>query len=263
MASSSCFQLQRGDSPLLISIPHLGSEIPEELRERFTHRALIFSDTDWHLDRLYSFAASMNATVIQSNISRYVIDLNRPATGESLYPGMITTTLCPLENFRGEALYRPDHEPDEIEIARRVTSYWRPYHETLKAELARLRSMHASVLLWEAHSIASLLPRLFSGKLPDFSFGTADGESCGEAVISGALSAVRGSDVGWVLNGRFKGGFITRRYGAPKEGIHAVQLEICQCTYMEEFAPYEWRADLAAQVSPLIKSAVKGALDAL
>jgi N-formylglutamate deformylase len=263
MTEPTTHQVQRGNGPLLISISHLGTEIPEGLRDSYTAEAMALSDTGWHLDRLYNFAKKLDATVIQSRYSRYVIDLNRPATGESLYPGMVTSTLCPLETFRGEALYRPGMEPDEAEIARRISTYWRPYHDALKSELARLRSDHDNVLLWEAHSIASLLPRLFAGKLPDFNFGTSDGESCDERLIASALGAIRGHDVSWVLNGRFKGGFITRKYGDPEAGIHAIQLELCQCTYMEEFAPFEWRADLAAKVAPLIEDSIISTLGAL
>lgn len=262
MIESTDFRIERGNSPLVISIPHLGTEIPDELQHCYSAAAIERADTDWHLDRLYTFALGLGATVIRPRYSRYVIDLNRPATGESLYPGMVTT-LCPLETFRGEALYKTSMEPDEGEITRRISAYWHPYHDALKSELARLRLRHNNVLLWEAHSIASMLPRLFNGKLPDFNFGTSDGESCSEVVITGAIDKIRYSDVSWVLNGRFKGGFITRKYGAPQTGIHAVQLELCQCTYMEEFAPFEWREDLAVKTAPLIERAIVGALDAL
>lgn len=263
MPEAANFHIKRGNSPLLISIPHLGTEIPEELRNSYSQEAWDLPDTDWHLDRLYSFASRLDATIMWPRYSRYVIDLNRPATGESLYPGMVTTTLCPLETFRGESLYKPGMEPDEVEVDRRVSIYWRPYHDALKEELARLRASHSNVLLWEAHSIASMLPRLFDGKLPDLNYGTSDGESCGENVIAGALRAVRDRNVSWVLNGRFKGGFITRKYGSPKDGIHAIQLELCQSTYMEEFSPFEWRADLAANVAPLIENSISGALASL
>jgi len=263
MTDASISHVHQGRSPLLISIPHLGTDIPDDLRGRFSPEALSVADTDWHLDRLYEFASRYDATVIRPTYSRYVIDLNRPATGESLYPGMLTTTLCPQETFRGEPVYREGMEPDEAEVARRVAVYWRPYHEGLKSEIARLRSQHPQVLLWEAHSIASVLPRLFSGKLPDFNFGTSDGESCGESIIAAAVKAVRDSNVSWVLNGRFKGGFITRKYGAPHEGVHAIQLELCQSTYMEEFVPFDWRPDLAAKVAPLIEACVCGALGAV
>lgn len=254
------FDIERRSGPLLISIPHVGTAIPDDLREVYTPEALCLADTDWHLDRLYDFAARLNATVIRARYSRYVIDLNRPATGESLYPGMITTTLCATETFRGEPVYKEGREPDQEEIDRRVARYWRPFHGALQEEIARLRESSPEVLLWEAHSIASVLPRLFSGKLPDLNFGTSDGQSCGDSVIAAAVDSVRASDLSWVLNGRFKGGFITRKYGDPTNGVHAIQLEMCQSIYMEEVAPFDWRSDLASEVAPLVEASMKRAL---
>lgn len=259
----SLFSLHRRESPLIISIPHLGTRIPGELRSQYTREALTLADTDWHLDRLYDFAEALDATVIHGTISRYVIDLNRPATGESLYPGMITTSLCPTETFRGEPVYREGLAPQESEIARRTETYWRPYHNALKGEIARLRAVHPHILLWEAHSIASVLPRMFPGKLPDLNFGTSDGQACDETVIAAAIASARSSELSWVLNGRYKGGFITRRYGAPASGIHAIQLEMCQSLYMDEVAPFEWRADLADRIAPIVHACVEGALDSL
>ena len=260
MHADTIRELHRGRSPLLVSIPHLGTLIPEELRNLYAPAALMVADTDWHLDRLYAFAQRLDATIICAKVSRYVIDLNRPATGESLYPGMITSSLCPSETFRGEPIYQTGSEPSDEEVARRVDTYWRPYHVTLQEEIARLRAVHANVLLWEAHSIASVLPRLFPGKLPDLNFGTSDGDSCNDSVIAGAIDAVRGSDFSWVLNGRFKGGFITRKYGAPANGVHAIQLEMCQSLYMDEHAPFGWRDDLASRISPVVQACVENAL---
>lgn len=260
MSAHPIFDLDRRTGPLLISIPHLGTELPAELRDHYSAAGLTLADTDWYQDRMYAFAESLGATVLRARISRYVIDLNRPATGESLYPGMTTSSLCPTETFRGEPVYAEGCDPDANELARRVTTYWRPYHTALQQELARLRDAHSHVLLWEAHSIASVLPRLFSGKLPDFNFGTSDGESCSDPVIAAAVNEARTSDLSWVLNGRFKGGFITRRYGAPADGIHAIQLEMCQSLYMEEFAPFEWRSDLAGRVRPVVQACVQAAL---
>jgi N-formylglutamate deformylase len=254
------FEIRRGNSPLILSIPHLGTVIPAELRDRYTPEALAVVDTDWHLDKLYAFATELDATVMQATVSRYVIDLNRPASGESLYPGMVTTSLCPSETFRGEPLYLEGCAPDDEEMAKRVAQYWRPYHAGLQAEVARLRATHANILLWEAHSIASVLPRLFPGKLPDLNFGTSDGDSCSENVIAAALEAVRGGPHSWVLNGRFKGGFITRRYGAPLNGVHAIQLEMCQSLYMDEAAPFGWRPDLAGDVARIVRACVRNAL---
>lgn len=263
MSSIPPFVLSPRKGPLIISIPHLGRHVPDELREEYTPEAGLLEDTDWHLDKLYAFASELDATVIAATVSRYVIDLNRPASGESLYPGMVTTSLCPTETFRGAPIYRPGCEPPAAEVARRVATYWNPYHQALKEQIARLRAEHPQILLWEAHSIASVLPRLFSGKLPDFNFGTSDGQSCSASVIAGAVDAVRGSPWSWVVNGRFKGGFITRRYGAPAAGVHAVQLEMCQSLYMEEDAPFKWRADSAQAVQPAVRSALRGALQGL
>ena len=220
-------------------------------------------DTDWHLDRNYAFAAALDATVISAKVSRYVTDLNRAAAGEWLYPGMTTTSLCPLETFRGQEIYREGRAPDEKEVERRIATHWRPYHFALQDELARLRAQQAHVLLWKAHSIASLLPRLFQGKLPDFKFGTADGASCTGDVVKGAIDPMRESQVSWVLNGRFKGGFITRRYGAPVGGIHAIQLEMSHSLYPEESAQFWWRPDLADKAMPVVQACVQGSLTAL
>jgi N-formylglutamate deformylase len=261
MSQLQPFELTRRDAPILISIPHLGRHIPDDLKESFTPQARQLEDTDWHLDQLYAFAGEIGATILRATVSRYVIDLNRPASGESLYPGMITTSLCPVETFRGVPLYQAGSEPGAAEISRRVDRYWNPYHDALKAEIARLRKRHGQVLLWEAHSIASVLPRLFSGTLPDFNFGTSDGQSCDEAVAAGAVDAIRDGDWSWVVNGRFKGGFITRRYGSPRQGVHAIQLEMCQSLYMDEQAPFAWRSDLAASVAPAVRACVEGALE--
>jgi len=263
MSTTPIVEIEQRGGPLLVSIPHVGTEIPADLRDAYSPIALTLADTDWHLGRLYAFAAALDATVIRARVSRYVVDLNRPATGESLYPGMVTTSLCPSETFRGEALYRNGLAPDSSEVARRIAAYWQPYHSQLKSEMARLRELHPHILLWEAHSIASVLPRLFAGKLPDFNFGTSEGESCHDSIAAGAIQPLRESSRSWVLNGRFKGGFITRRYGNPKGGVHALQLEMCQSLYMDEAAPFPWREDLAASAAPVVRSCVEGALAAV
>lgn len=234
------FQLTQGRLPLLISIPHLGTQIAPALAAQMTPEAPRLVDTDWHLEHLYNFAVAMGASVIQAHYSRYVIDLNRPPTGESLYPGQTTTGLCPTETFRGEPLYPAGSEPDVAEVARRRAVYWQPYHDALAAELKRLRQQHGQVLLWDAHSIASVLPRLFEGKLPDLNFGTASGASCAPQVLQAALQCLGGEPFTHVVNGRFKGGYITRHYGQPSQGTHAIQLELCQCLYMNEIEPFDY-----------------------
>lgn len=247
------FTLIRGTAPLLVSIPHLGRHLPEEIRESFADDAEIVSDTDWHLDRLYDFVRGMGASLLMATVSRYAIDLNRPPGGESLYPGQTTTGLCPTETFRGVPLYRPGCGPTEAEIARRRETYWMPYHDALRTELARLKATHGRVLLWEAHSIASVLPRLFDGKLPDLNFGTNSGAACSPALLEAVLTPLASTEAySHAVNGRFKGGYITRHYGAPDLGIHAIQLEMCQSLYMDETPPFAYRKGLAAGVQPLL-----------
>lgn len=260
---SDLFSLQRGTAPLLISIPHLGTNIPDDLRGQFSEVALTVADTDWHLDRLYGFAAELGATVVGARVSRYVIDLNRPPNDESLYPGQTTTGLCPTETFRGEPVYRVGCEPDAAEKQRRVEQYWQPYHVALAAELARLRAQHQNVLLWEAHSIASVLPRLFDDKLPDLNLGTQDGRAAAASVQSAAENAAQAGEFTWIVNGRFKGGYITRHFGAPQAGIHAIQLEMCQSTYMSEVFPFDYDDARAAKVQPVLRGMVEASLRAV
>ncbi|KQP49383.1 N-formylglutamate deformylase [Pseudorhodoferax sp. Leaf274] len=256
------FHLQQGRIPLLVSIPHLGTALPDEVGASLAPVAASLRDTDWHLDRLYAFAQDMGASVLGARVSRYVIDLNRPPGGESLYPGQTTTGLCPTETFRGEPLYLPGQAPDAAEIARRRTTYWQPYHDALRAELDRLRALHGQVLLWEAHSIATVLPRLFEGVLPDLNFGTNDGQTCAPEIAGAALDAVRDSATPFshVLNGRFKGGYITRHYGQPQAGVHAIQLEMCQHLYMDEEPPFAYLPDTAARVQPVLAAMLSNAL---
>lgn len=257
------YDLTRGDAPLLISIPHVGTQIPDDLRDRYTPEALTVVDTDWHLDTLYAFGKALGATFLTARYSRYVIDLNRPENDVSLYPGKITTGLCPTETFRGEPLYQPGAEPDAAEKARRVQTYWKPYHDCLIEELARLRTKHQNVLLWEGHSIASVLPRLFEGKLPDLNLANADGASAAREVEAALVTVADGApEFTSVMNGRFKGGFITRHYGAPQNGIHAVQLEMCQSTYMSETTPFNYVPALADKVQPVLKRLIEAALAA-
>lgn len=258
------FSLSRGDAPLLVSIPHAGTHIPPDLEARMTPEALQRADVDWHLPRLYDFARALGATVLAATHARHVVDLNRPPEDESLYPGQDVTGLLPVDTFRKEPLYRPGERPDGAETLHRRERYWRPYHDTLRAELERLRARHGRVVLWDAHSICSVLPRFFEGKLPDLNLGTADGRACAAAVQAAAEAAMAAqASFTHVSNGRFKGGWITRRYGAPGEGVHALQLEICQCTYMDETAPFAYREERASVLQPLLQRMLHAVVQAL
>lgn len=253
--ASPIFDLRRGDGPLVISVPHCGTQLPADLPERLTEEALVLRDTDWHVPRLYDFAADLGATVIAARYSRTVVDLNRPPTGESLYPGQATTGLCPLVTFDGAPLYRAGQEPDDAEIAARVETYWRPYHDALAAELERVKARHGHAVLYDAHSIRSRVPRLFDGRLPDLNLGTARGASC-PASLRQALETVLAEAKGFatVIDGRFVGGHITRAYGRPAEGFHAVQMELAQDAYMDESAPpFPWMEEKAAQLKPVLR----------
>jgi N-formylglutamate deformylase len=257
------FHLSRGSVPLLVSIPHLGTEIPQRLRSAYVPRAGGVEDTDWHLDRLYAFAAELGASVLQPTVSRYVIDLNRPPDDQPMYPGASNTELCPTRFFSGDPLYAQGAAPsDEERLARRST-YWAPYHEALRAELDRIRGEHGFVLLWDAHSIRSEIPWLFEGRLPDLNIGTAGGSSA-DASVGRAVAQAAARHPGYThaLNGRFQGGYITRSYGRPADNVHAVQLEMCQCTYMREAPPYDYDEARAAQVQPVVREMVEAALQA-
>ncbi|MGQ3051402.1 MAG: N-formylglutamate deformylase [Roseateles sp.] len=254
----SVFSLQPGRVPLLISLPHVGIEIPPEVAANLVPRALHSEDSDWHLERLYRpLAQELGASLIVPRYSRYVIDLNRPPDDQPLYPGASGGTgLVPTRFFTSDPLYVEGGEPDAAGIAARHEAYWQPYHQALAAELARLRAEHGHALLFDGHSIRSELPWLFDGQLPALNIGTADGASC-SPLITTRLAALlaRQQQFSHVVNGRFKGGYITRHYGQPGQGVHAVQLEMCQRCYMDESrdpaAAYDEAA--AASVAPLIQ----------
>ncbi len=253
--------LQRGTTPLLISVPHAGTAIPADQQGRYTERALRAEDTDWHLDRLYGFAVGMGASLLVPRHSRYLIDLNRPSENTPMYAGQNNTELCPTRHFTGEPLYRPGMEPDAAEIARRVQQQWQPYRDTLQTEMQRLKQQHGHAVLLEAHSIKSELPWLFDGTLPNLNLGTVDGSSCAPT-LRAALVALLQTQAAYtqVVDGRFKGGHITRRFGRPQDGLHAVQLEMCWRTYMDEHPP-RWNADRAAEVTPLLRQMVQTMID--
>lgn len=230
---SPVFQFQSGELPLLISVPHDGRDLPRDMRARMSDVGRSIPDTDWHVAKLYEFAADMGVNVLVANYSRYVVDLNRSADDAELYPGQVATGLCPQQTFAGDSIYRSGGV-DESEKANRIEAYWRPYHAHLRDTLNALREKHGFALLWDAHSIPSVVPRLFDGVLPELNLGSYSGASC-EKSIEGAVAAVAtASGHSTAINGRFKGGYITRHYGDPENDIHALQLEIAQRAYMNE-----------------------------
>jgi len=228
---TDCYSFHQGVSPLLVSVPHDGRELPRSVSATMTDAGRALPDTDWHVARLYEFAKEIGASMIVANYSRYVIDLNRPADDTSMYEGQRSTGLCPLQTFDGRDLYSGD---PSIDIEDRLARYWRPYHDKIQGVLEACRDAHGHALLWDAHSITSRMPTLFDGELPVLNIGTYDGRSCATSLSDAVLSVAQESPYGVVFNARFKGGYTTRHYGRPAQSVHAIQLELAQRAYMDE-----------------------------
>ncbi len=254
--------LSRGTAPLIIAFPHGGTELAG-LDDAFISPWLARHDSDWWIAQLYEFAGELGATSITTAISRSVIDCNRDPSGVSLYPGLATTGLCPAETFAGVPLYSTGDGPDEMEIARRRERWFAPYHAALVAEIARLRARHDRIVVYDAHSIRSHVPRLFAGILPQFNIGTHGGNSCDPALEAMVAQVCANSSLGHVVNGRFKGGWSTRHYGQPARGVHAIQMELGMRGYMAEpdhTSPANWPSPLSA--APAILPILRQVIDA-
>ncbi|HEX6958197.1 MAG TPA: N-formylglutamate deformylase [Ferrovibrio sp.] len=258
-ADTPLFTLVPARTPLLISVPHAGTGLPDDLRRRFSPSARALPDTDWHVEKLYGFATALGAGLLVATQSRYVVDLNRDPSGQSLYPGADTTEICPTRSFDNAPIYDEGAAPpDQTEIAERVAQYWQPYHARLAGELAAIRQRHGFAILLDGHSIPSEVPRFFPGRLPDLNLGTNNGRSCAPG-LAGQAEAVLAAAQGFshVHNGRFIGGYITRHYGRPADGVHALQLEIGQRCYMDETRPEAWDAQHAAPLIAVLRRLVE------
>jgi N-formylglutamate deformylase len=249
--------ITRGDGPLVLSMPHGGRTIPPEYAAHMTAAARGVPDTDWWIERLYDFGPSLGASAVCTDISRYVIDVNRDPSGQSLYPGRTNTALCPLETFDGEPLYRPGAEPGADDIAARKQTYFEPYHQALREALDRARAGHGYALLYDCHSIRSVIPRLFPGRLPVFNIGVNGGKSCAAPLVR-AVGAACGGDRehDFVVDGRFTGGWITRHYGDPASGVHALQMELAQRAYMMETPPWTYDEAKAERLRNTLRRAL-------
>ena len=252
------FTLERGTAPLVVSVPHAGTAIPDDLRDRMLPRAFDVEDTDWHLDRVYAFVRELSASFLVPRFSRYLIDLNRPPDDRPMYAGANNTELCPTRFFTGEPLYRDGAAPTPREIGQRRERYWLPYHAALQAEIDRVKQLHGYAVIFDGHSILSELPWLFEGRLPDLNLGTADGASCSPSLrdaLAGVLAGQR--EFSYVVDGRFKGGYITRHYGRPAAMQHAVQLEMCFACYLDECTPSRFDASRLRRVHPVLRALVE------
>ncbi|PHS22839.1 MAG: N-formylglutamate deformylase [Robiginitomaculum sp.] len=253
------FELVEGITPLILSFPHSGTEVPKDIAQNLSPAGQGLCDTDWHVPRLYGFARDMEVTWLEAKISRTVIDLNRDPSGASLYPGQTTTGLCPLETFDGEALWQVGKVPDADEVERRKEMYFEPYHQAMAVQIARIKARHGFAVLYDCHSIRGTVPRLFEGELPSLNLGTDQGKSCASTLAQKLSGVLAHSPHSHVVNGRFRGGWITRHYGCPKDDVQAVQMEIAQREYMEEQAPWTWRDKRASN----LQSTLKGILGAV
>jgi N-formylglutamate deformylase len=253
MIMKPLFDFHSGSLPLLISVPHAGTTVPDDLLHRFTSVGQRLPDTDWHVDRLYEFARELGASLLVANYSRYVVDLNRAPDSNPLYETSPSSPVCAAATFAGESIYVGDQSPDREEVQARVATYWRPYHAQIEAELRRMHERFGYAVLWDAHSVASEVPALFAGVLPEFNLGTRDGAACPPAIANGLLDLLtEDGEFGAVLDGRFRGGYITQNYGRPAQRTFAVQLELAQRAYLEEGTHPDWRVDRARRVQELI-----------
>jgi formiminoglutamase len=256
-------KVDTGDSPLLLAQPHGGTEIPQAVLERLNDNGRALADTDWHISRLYQDLVD-NSTIVGTPIHRYVIDANRDPSDQSLYPGQNTTSLCPTTTFDGEPIYQAGQEPGEDEIQQRRQQFHQPYHDALQEQIDRIHQKHGYVILYDCHSIRSLVPYLFEGQLPDFNIGTNSGQSCSPDLESIVLNAcTREKHYSYVLNGRFKGGWTTRHYGNPQAGFHAIQMELAQCNYMLEQPPWNYDAGKAEVLRVSLRNILRGILEGL
>jgi N-formylglutamate deformylase len=257
--------VHHGDAPLIVSFPHTGTEIPAQIESRLVSPWLARKDADYWVDVLYDFAHDAGATTIRTALSRTVVDVNRDPSGASLYPGQTTTALCPLETFDGERLYKPDSEPDAAEIERRKQEYFAPYHHHLMSQAQRLRSKHDRIVIYDAHSIRSRVQRLFNGQLPQFNIGTNNGASCAAALTASVEKICAASAFNAVTNGRFRGGWITRHYGKPENGVHALQMELAMRGYLDEpkgaLNEHNWPAALDDAHAATLRVALRDILD--
>lgn len=257
------FNYFSGTLPIIVSVPHTGTYIPETLLGRLTPKAKQLPDTDWHLDRLYAFAHLMGIHLLTATHSRYVVDLNRAPDGQSLYPGTFTTSLCPTTLFDGTSIYEQGMEIDDKEIPNRIQTYWKPYHDKLQSVIDELKRHNNRVIVFDAHSIRSQVPQLFNGILPQLNLGTADGLSASQELTAKLVSYCNNTAYSSVLNGRFKGGYITRHYGNPAQGIDAIQLEMTQMNYMSESFPFAYDPDKAKTCQNMLQGLLSIVVNAL
>ncbi len=243
------YEVIEGDSPLILGQPHGGLWLPSEVEAQLNDRGRGLDDADWHIAKLHEDLAP-GASVVRSHVHRYVVDANRDPSGVSLYPGQNTTALVPMTDFNGRSIWTT--KPSEAEVEARRLAYHAPYHVALSAEIARVKAIHGVAILYDCHSIRSNIPFLFDGVLPVFNIGDNNGATCDPRLTRLVAEKCETSAFSAVTNGRFKGGWTTRNYGDPANGVHAIQMEMAQRVYMNEAPIWDYRTDLADQVRPVL-----------
>lgn len=256
------YQIERGDSPVIVSFPHSGTFVPRDLRARFTRAAAKLPDTDWHVPELYDFLPIGRVTTIVANVSRYVVDLNRSPDDAELYPGRPSTGVFPTTTFSGDSIYRSGCEPDAGETGERVSRYWDPYHDALAQLVDANVQKFGLAVIYDAHSIAPVIPRLFAGELPVLNLGTANGSACSEEFERPVREAVSNSGFSYAINGRFIGGYIARHYGRPERGCHALQMELSQRAYLGSPEP-ALDSNLAKPLRRALRTILRSLTDAV
>ncbi|MDX5594290.1 N-formylglutamate deformylase [Pseudovibrio sp. SPO723] len=257
----SFLEISQGDSPLVLGLPHTGTELPDDIASRLNETGRALADTDWHVHKLYEGLVP-GVTRVRTRIHRYAVDVNRDPKGVSLYPGQNTTGLCPLTDFNGIEIYRSDSAPDEVDVEIRRQTYHAPYHAALSAELDRVKAMHGFVILYDCHSIRSKVPFLFDGTLPVFNIGTNGGTTCHNQIAGRVIDCcTQAADYSSVVDGRFKGGWTTRHYGRPADGLHAIQMELAQCSYMQERAPWTYDPEKANRLRAHLKTILEALIE--
>ncbi len=250
------FTLIEGEGPVLISVPHASLSVPEDIADRLNANGALLADADWHIDTIAK-GLTGPASVVCAGFHRYVIDANRDPSGASLYPGQATTDLIPLTDFDGKPIWKEGAEPTTADIDERRFSYHAPYHEALAGELYRLKEKHGIAVLFDVHSIRSVVPRLFEGTLTPFNVGTDYTKTCAPVFEEVATRLFRES-AETVLNGRFRGGWTVRHHGQPAQNVHAVQIEMAQSLYMEEAPPFGLNREGGAFIGEVLARVAEG-----
>jgi len=223
--------------PILVSVPHCGTAFPSDIAAHYQQQKIAqVDDTDFFVHKIYDFVTDMGITLIYAHYSRWVIDLNRSPENKALYTdGRIITSLTPTTDFLGNPIYTSAvAEPNYEEVERRKALYFQPYYDKTTEILNAFKAAFGYAILWDAHSIRRQVPTIQEVSFPNFILGTNDGKTASEELIQAAKKGLTSSHYDLTYNTPFKGGKITRHFGNPKQGIHALQLEMTKILYMDD-----------------------------